>query len=157
MADRRWVLLAYRIPREPSTPRISVWRRLRQLGAVQVGDGLSALPFDERTREHFELLAEFIEEADGQASVWVAEAATAAQHRHLAAQMKAAAIADYQVLIAAAQAARRADTIKRRRSATRLRRALDRLKARDYFPPAERRKAERAVRELTSLIEAETI
>jgi len=25
---RRWVLLAYRMPREPSTPRIALWRRL---------------------------------------------------------------------------------------------------------------------------------
>ena len=32
---REWVLLAYRIPREPSTPRISVWRKLRRLGAVR--------------------------------------------------------------------------------------------------------------------------
>ena len=39
-----WVLLAYRIPREPSTPRISVWRKLRRLGAVQILDGLVGLP-----------------------------------------------------------------------------------------------------------------
>ena len=38
-----WVLLSYRMPREPSTPRIAVWRRLRQLGAAQLGDGLVAL------------------------------------------------------------------------------------------------------------------
>ncbi len=31
-----WVLLAYRLPREPSTPRIALWRRLRRLGAAQV-------------------------------------------------------------------------------------------------------------------------
>ena len=39
-----WVLLAYRLPREPSTPRIAVWRKLRRQGAVQVLDGLVALP-----------------------------------------------------------------------------------------------------------------
>ena len=26
---QRWVLLAYRLPREPSTPRIALWRKLR--------------------------------------------------------------------------------------------------------------------------------
>src|SRR4051794_9204915 len=26
-----WVLLAYRLPREPSTPRIALWRKLRAL------------------------------------------------------------------------------------------------------------------------------
>src|ERR687888_50422 len=29
----RWVLLAYRLPREPSTPRSALWRKLRRLGA----------------------------------------------------------------------------------------------------------------------------
>jgi hypothetical protein len=28
----RWVLLSYRLPREPSTPRIGVWRKLERLG-----------------------------------------------------------------------------------------------------------------------------
>src|SRR5258708_1839751 len=28
----QWVFLAYRLPREPSTPRIAVWRKLRRLG-----------------------------------------------------------------------------------------------------------------------------
>jgi hypothetical protein len=31
-----WVLLAYRLPREPSTPRIALWRGLRRLGAAQI-------------------------------------------------------------------------------------------------------------------------
>ena len=44
-----WVLLAYRMPREPSTPRIAVWRKLRKLGAVQLVDGFVALPADPMT------------------------------------------------------------------------------------------------------------
>src|SRR4051812_50222715 len=61
----RWVLLSYRLPREPSTPRIAVWRRLRRLGAVQIGDGVAALPLDDRTREQFDWLANDVEEAGG--------------------------------------------------------------------------------------------
>ena len=41
---RQWVLLAYRMPREPSTPRIAVWRKLRRLGVAQIVDGLVAVP-----------------------------------------------------------------------------------------------------------------
>ena len=49
MAGRSdWVLLAYRLPREPSTPRITVWRKLRRLGVAQLVDGLVALPADAR-------------------------------------------------------------------------------------------------------------
>ena len=36
----RWVQLAYRLPREPSAPRLAVWRRLRGLGVAQLLDGL---------------------------------------------------------------------------------------------------------------------
>ena len=39
-----WVLLSYRMPREPSTPRITIWRKLKRLGVAQLGDGLIALP-----------------------------------------------------------------------------------------------------------------
>ncbi len=39
-----WVLLSYRLPREPSTPRIAVWRKLKRLGVAQISDGLVALP-----------------------------------------------------------------------------------------------------------------
>ena len=34
-----WVLLAYRLPRVPSTPRSAVWRKLKRLGVAQLGDG----------------------------------------------------------------------------------------------------------------------
>ncbi len=53
-----WVLFAYRLPREPSTPRIALWRALRRLGVVQLLDGLVALPADSRTREQMEWLAD---------------------------------------------------------------------------------------------------
>ena len=46
-----WVLLAYRVPREPSTPRIAVWRRLKRLGAAQLLDGLVVLSFDVWNKE----------------------------------------------------------------------------------------------------------
>jgi hypothetical protein len=150
----QWVLLAYRIPREPSTPRITVWRRLRQLGAVQLGDGLVALPLNDETREQLEWLAQFIEDVSGETSVWLAEPTTARQHRDLTARMKAAVAADYRTVTAAAAASRRGDPARRRRTVLRLRRTLDRIRARDFFPPPERREAERAVADLAALVEA---
>ena len=30
-----WVLLAYRLPRVPSTPRSAVWRKLKRLGVAE--------------------------------------------------------------------------------------------------------------------------
>ena len=34
-----WLLLAYKIPREPTAGRVYVWRKLKQLGAIAVQDG----------------------------------------------------------------------------------------------------------------------
>src|SRR6266508_2617686 len=52
-----WVLLWYRMPREPSTPRIAIWRKLKRLGVAQLGDGLITLPADARTRGQLDWIA----------------------------------------------------------------------------------------------------
>jgi polyhydroxyalkanoate synthesis regulator phasin len=155
MASKRtaWVLLAYRLPREPSTPRSALWRKLRRVGAVQVLDGLAALPLDARTREQLEWLTEEVVEAGGEATIWIGELASAAQERELAARMAEAVAADYQTLLADAEAARRERRGSRRRTLARLRRELRRIRARDYFPPPERELAQRALAELAALIE----
>ena len=150
----RWVLLAYRLPREPSTPRIALWRRLRQLGAAQILDGLVALPLDDRTRERFDWLAQEVEDAGGHASVWTAELTEAAEERALVARLTEAVAADYRTVTEAAEAADGGTEVARRRAVTRLRRTLDRVEARDFFPPPERDRARRAVAELAALVEA---
>ena len=148
----RWVLLAYHLPREPSTPRITLWRKLRRLGAVQLQDGLVALPLDARTREQLEWLAEEVTDAGGQAAIWLAEPATAAQERALAQRMAAAVATDYQAVMQAAQAARVQPPGPRRRTVGRLRRELRRIGLRDHFPPPERAQARAAVAELAATL-----
>jgi polyhydroxyalkanoate synthesis regulator phasin len=154
MASKRtaWVLLTYRLPREPSTPRSALWRKLRRLGAAQLLDGLAALPLDARTREQLEWLAEEVVEAAGEATIWVGELASAGQERELAARMAEAVAADYRSLLADAEAARREPPGSRRRTVARLRRELRRITARDYFPPLERELARQAVEELAALV-----
>jgi hypothetical protein len=149
VADRlEWVLLAYRIPREPSTPRIGIWRKLRQLGAAQIVDGLVALPADARTKEQLEWVAERVHEAGGEAGVWVAQAASKKLERELAARMAAAAAEEYRVVIEDARAAAAEDDVTRRRTLGRLRRELARISRRDHFPPPERELARAAVEQL---------
>src|SRR5258705_7585442 len=67
-----WVMLCYRLPRDPSTPRITVWRKLKRLGVAQLADGLVTLPADARTREQLEWIAQEIIEAGGEASILLA-------------------------------------------------------------------------------------
>ena len=147
------MLLAYRLPRDPSTPRSALWRKLRRLGATQLLDGLAALPLDARNREQLEWLADEVFEAGGEATIWIGEIASAAQERELATRMAKAVAADYRALIDDAAAARSERAGRRRRTLGRLRRELRRIRARDYFPPAERELAQQAVDELAALVE----
>jgi hypothetical protein len=154
MSDRgRWVFLTYRLPREPSTPRISVWRKLRRLGAAQLLDGLVALPLDSRNREQMEWLADEVIEAGGEAQIWLAEPATAGQERAMALAMANAVDDEYRVLIAAAREATSEKPSSRLRTLKRLRKELARVRARDYFPTRVRQEARVALDELTNLAE----
>jgi hypothetical protein len=147
----QWVLLAYRLPREPSTPRIALWRALRRLGAVQILDGLVALPADARTREQLEWLADDVVQAGGEATVWLARPGTAAQERALAARMQAEAGSDYRRIIE--EAARAAAPGASKRTLGRLRRELRRVRRRDYFRAPERELASAAVEDLARRVE----
>ena len=149
----QWVLLAYRLPREPSTPRIAIWRKLKRLGAAQLLDGLVALPLDSRNRERLEWLAEEVTDAAGEATIWVGELGSAAQERELAARMSEAAAGEYRAVIEEAAKLRAQAPGRRRRSLSRLRRELRRVRARDYFPPPERELARQAVEQLAIALE----
>ena len=148
-----WVLLSYRLPREPSTPRIAVWRKMRRLGVAQISDGLVALPAGARTREQLEWIAEEVTDAGGVAAIWLARPATRAQERQLAQTMAAARAAEYQALIAASTTAAAADPAVRAAAVRRLRNEFRGIQRRDYFPPAERDHAQAAVQALTAVPE----
>lgn len=149
----RWVLLAYRLPREPSAPRLAIWRRLKRLGVAQLGDGLVALPLDSRNREQLEWLADEVTEAGGQASIWIAEPATAGQERDLAAAIQSEIARQYRAVVAEARMAAADGRRRHRRTLARLRRELGRIRRRDYFPPPEREEAKLAVEALAQRLE----
>jgi hypothetical protein len=52
MNDQRvsWLLLLYSMPAEPSAPRVQVWRRINELGALRLPSGGYVLPDHERNR-----------------------------------------------------------------------------------------------------------
>ena|SRR5436190_14375007 len=151
MADPEWVLLAYRLPREPSTPRIAVWRKLRRLGAVQLVDGLVALPADAATIEAFDWVAEEVVEAGGEAWTFRAQPGSKRQHRALRSQINVAVGEEYRAL---AEDARGAIDDPSRRTVERLHRELRRIQARDHFGAKEAEQARRAVERTAAALDA---
>ena len=152
-----WVMLCYRVPREPSAPRIAIWRKLKRLGVAQLNDGLVALPADARTREQLEWAAQDVTEAGGKAGVWLARPATLAQERELATVMAAARAAEYTAVAAQAAAAREEGDAVRAAALRRLRTELRRITRRDYFPPPARDQARAAVEALAAAREPDRL
>ncbi|MEV4314899.1 Chromate resistance protein ChrB [Actinocrispum sp. NPDC049592] len=151
MADvGRWVLLSYRLPREPSTPRITVWRKLKRLGVALISDGLVALPADARTREQLEWIADEVVEAGGNAAIWIAEPGAVATERDLAKAMAKSRANEYTKVTAEALEGSGLGDLARMSLARRLRAELRRIYRRDYFPPNERDQAMAAVEALVA-------
>lgn len=65
-----WMLLVYKVPREPTALRATVWRRLKRLGALLVHDAVWVLPATDWTREQFQWLAVEIGELGGEVYLW---------------------------------------------------------------------------------------
>jgi len=146
----RWVLLCYRLPREPSTPRIAVWRKLDRLGAARLGDGLVGLPADPRTREQLDWIAEEIQDAGGAATVWLATPTRSADERAITESMREARAAEYEAVVARARAAGADDAEERSRALRTLRGELRRIDRRDFSSPPQREQAHAAVEGLAA-------
>jgi hypothetical protein len=154
MSGISWVAMSYRLPREPSRPRLAAWRRLKRLGATLLHDAVWLLPSDAKTREAFEWLAEEIEEQGGTAFVWEATSLGTEQDQVIVARFRAAADERYAAIAESAAALRRLATRPRvrggrldhaRRQLAGLERALRLEARRDHFRAPGRREAEEAL------------
>jgi hypothetical protein len=150
MAQNRlqWVLLAYRMPREPSTPRIAVWRKLRKLGVAQIVDGLVAVPESVSNLEQLGWVANDVLDAGGEATLWTAELASAKQERELTARLNRDVTDAYHAIVTAIEEAdRRPETVGRRQY-DRIARELRDIVRRDHLRAPGRDRAERALKRL---------
>ena len=94
-----WVLLVYKIPREPTASRAQVWRKLKRLGALLLHDAVWVLPATPWTREQFQWLAVEIGELEGEAYVWETYVLLNGQEDALVRQFQARVDAAYQEIL----------------------------------------------------------
>ena len=65
-----WIIFSYSLPAQASSgPRVTLWRRLRRLGAISPTGGIYILPAQDMCVEAFQWLAQEIKQANGQAMV----------------------------------------------------------------------------------------
>lgn len=120
-----WLLLIYRIPREPTAGRVFVWRKLKQLGAIALQDAVWVLPQTPRTQEQFQWLATEITELKGDAMLWEAEQLYATDTEMLKRQFTEPIEAEYREIRAALK--------KKGRDLAALSKRFQETQARDYF------------------------
>lgn len=120
-----WLLLVYRIPREPTAGRVFVWRKLKQLGAIALQDAVWVLPQTPRTQEQFQWLAAEITELKGDAMLWEAEQLYATDPEILRRQFIDPVETEYREIMAALK--------KKGRDLAALSKRFQEAQARDYF------------------------
>jgi hypothetical protein len=123
------------------------------LGVAQLLDGLVALPCDARTKEQLEWVADEVLEAGGEATVWVGRPGSRADEQRIAGAMAAVVAEEYRAVVVDIADVANQSTVVRRRTLARLKRELQRIGKRDFFPPSERGHAHRAVGELADGLE----
>ncbi len=147
-----WLVLAWRLPTsESSANRVSVWRRLRNLGAVGLTPGAAILPFNEDSQEQFDWLAQEIEDHGGDAWVLPVGHLSEAEERKIRERMRTDRQAEYDQLVREAvdflkrgpsnPRAGVANHQRRERELLALERRYGKIRARDYFRAPGRRKA----------------
>ena len=65
----QWAIFVWRLPMGSSTPRVTVWRLLRRLGAATLTPGAALLPWREDLVEQLDWLAQEVDNQGGDA--WV--------------------------------------------------------------------------------------
>lgn len=84
-----WLLLTYKVPSEPTTRRIGLWRRVKSLGAVYLQNGVCLLPkTDEHTRR-LKMLENDIAEMQGECVLLETMALDRLQEEKVIARFKA--------------------------------------------------------------------
>lgn len=90
-----WLLLTYKVPSEPTSRRVALWRRLKSMGAVYLQSGVCALP---RTPDHLrqlKVIEHEISEMGGEGVLLATVALDEAQEEKVVARFKADRDEDY--------------------------------------------------------------
>lgn len=64
-----WLAISYTLPREPSRARVSVWRKLKKVGAVNILQSMWVLPAGDGNKAFLEEIKRDVAQADGEAFV----------------------------------------------------------------------------------------
>jgi len=89
MVEINWLLLTYKVPPDPATKRVALWRRLKGMGAVYLQNGVCLLPKTDDHVRRLKMLDNDISEMGGEAVLLETVALDNAQEEKVVARFKA--------------------------------------------------------------------
>lgn len=67
MNQNKWIAINYTLPREPSRVRVSIWRRLKKIGAVSIQQSMWILPLNDKNSNLFNEVKDKVSQNGGEA------------------------------------------------------------------------------------------
>lgn len=89
MAKSAWLLLTYKVPPEPATKRIAMWRKLKSMGAVYLQNGVCMLPKTDDHVRRLKMVENDIGEMGGEAVILETVALDKSQEGKVVARFRA--------------------------------------------------------------------
>lgn len=89
MSNLRWLLLTYKVPADPATKRVALWRRLKSMGAIYLQNGVCLLPKTDDHVRRLKMLENDVAEMDGEAVILETVALEKSQEEKVIGRFKA--------------------------------------------------------------------
>lgn len=166
-AHSSWLLLTYKVPPEPSKIRVSIWRRVRGMGAVYLHNGVCVLPKTGEHQRQLRMIQGDIEKAGGEAVIFETAALDAKQEDLVVSRFKHDRDQDYEEFLDKCEDYKKeidkevradhytfAELKENDEDLKKLKNWLDRIKALDFYGAPARATAEKQLSDCQQLLES---
>ena len=68
--EGKWILFCPQLPATPSSPRVTVWRRMRSAGAIGLDNGLWLMPNNEAAQQMMQEMDVYVQNAGGESKTF---------------------------------------------------------------------------------------